>query len=35
VTDPDGRAVGSSDALTRDLANPGAVLEFSYIKAGT
>jgi DNA-binding beta-propeller fold protein YncE len=30
VTDPDGRTVGPSGALTRELANPGAVLEFRY-----
>lgn len=30
VTDPDGRTVGPSGALTRELANPGAVLEFKY-----
>ena len=35
VTDPDGRTVGSSGALTRDLVNPGAVLEFRYTRAGT
>src|SRR4029453_7301951 len=35
VTDPDGRTVGSSGALVRDLVNPGAVLEFRYTRAGT
>ena len=35
VTDVDGRTVGSSEALTRDLTNPGAVLEFRYNRAGT
>src|SRR6266850_6773872 len=35
VTDPDGRTVDSSGALTRDLVNPGAVLEFRYTRAGT
>ena len=33
VTDPDGRTVGPSGALTRELANPGAVLEFRYAGA--
>ena len=35
VTDPEGRTVDSSGALTRDLVNPGAVLEFRYTHAGT
>jgi PQQ-dependent dehydrogenase (s-GDH family) len=35
VTDPDGRTVGPSGALTRDLVNPGAVLEFRYTRTGT
>jgi hypothetical protein len=35
VTDPDGRTVGSSGALVRDLVNPGAVLEFRYTRNGT
>jgi PQQ-dependent dehydrogenase (s-GDH family) len=37
VTDSDGqgRTVGSSGQLTRDLVNPGAVLEFRYTRAGT
>ena len=35
VTDPDGRTVDSSGSLTRDLVNPGAVLEFRYTRAGT
>ena len=35
VTDPEGRTVGPSGALTRDLTNPGAVLEFKYTGAGT
>jgi PQQ-dependent dehydrogenase (s-GDH family) len=35
VTDPDGRTVGSSGSLVRDLVNPGAVLEFRYTRAGT
>ena len=30
VTDPDGRTVGPSGSLTRELTNPGAVLEFRY-----
>jgi len=33
VTDPDGRTVGLSGSLTRDLVNPGAVLEFRYTRA--
>jgi PQQ-dependent dehydrogenase (s-GDH family) len=37
VTDSEGqgRTVGSSGELTRDLVNPGAVLEFRYTRAGT
>ena len=35
VTDVDGRSVDSTGALTRDLANPGAVLEFRYTATGT
>jgi len=35
VTDPDGRTVGPSGSLVRDLVNPGAVLEFRYTRAGT
>jgi len=37
VTDSDGqgRTVGSSGQLTRDLVNPGAVLEFRYTRSGT
>ncbi len=35
VTDTDGRTVGLSGSLTRDLVNPGAVLEFKYTRAGT
>ena len=35
VTDADGRTVGASGALVRDLVNPGAVLEFRYTRAGT
>jgi PQQ-dependent dehydrogenase (s-GDH family) len=35
VTDPEGRTVGPSGALTRELTNPGAVLEFKYTGAGT
>ena len=35
VTDPDGRTVGSSGSLVRDLVNPGAVLEFRYTRSGT
>jgi PQQ-dependent dehydrogenase (s-GDH family) len=35
VTDPEGRVVGPAGALTRELANPGAVLEFTYAGAGT
>ena len=35
VTDPEGRTVGPSGELTRDLVNPGAVLEFRYTGAGT
>jgi PQQ-dependent dehydrogenase (s-GDH family) len=34
LTDPDGRTVGSSGALTRELVDPGAVLEFRYTGAG-
>ena len=30
ATDPDGRTVGSDGALTRELANPDAILEFVY-----
>ena len=35
ATDPDGRTVGPGGALTRELANPDAILEFTYIKPGT
>jgi PQQ-dependent dehydrogenase (s-GDH family) len=36
VTDPDGRSVDTTTgALTRDLANPGALLEFRYTGTGT
>jgi PQQ-dependent dehydrogenase (s-GDH family) len=35
VTDTNGRTVGPSGALTQQLANPGAVLEFKYTGAGT
>jgi len=35
VTDTEGRTVGASGALTRELVNPGAVLEFKYTRAGT
>jgi PQQ-dependent dehydrogenase (s-GDH family) len=35
ATDPDGRTVGPSGSLTRELTNPGAVLEFKYAGAGT
>jgi len=35
VTDPEGRTVGPSGALIRELANPGALLEFRYTRAGT
>ena len=35
VTDPDGRTVGPSGALVRELTNPGALLEFRYTRAGT
>ena len=37
VTDSEGqgRTVGSSGELTRDLVNPGAILEFRYTRAGT
>jgi PQQ-dependent dehydrogenase (s-GDH family) len=35
VTDPDGRTVDSTGALTRELANPNSVLEFTYTRAGT
>ena len=35
VTDPEGRTVGPSGSLTRELVNPGAVLEFKYTGAGT
>jgi glucose/arabinose dehydrogenase len=35
LTDPEGRTVGPSGALTRELANPGALLEFRYTRAGT
>lgn len=35
VTDPAGRTVGPSGVLTRELVNPGAVLEFKYTGAGT
>jgi hypothetical protein len=35
VTDTEGRTVGVSGSLTRELVNPGAVLEFTYTRAGT
>jgi len=35
LTDPDGRTIDASGALTRDLVNPGAVLEFRYTRGGT
>ena len=37
VTDSEGqgRTVGSSGELTRDLVNPGAILEFRYTRTGT
>lgn len=35
VTDPDGRTIGASGSPVRELANPGAVLEFKYAGAGT
>jgi hypothetical protein len=35
VTDTEGRTVGPSGALVRELANPGSVLEFRYMRAGT
>jgi hypothetical protein len=35
VTDVEGRSVDSTGALTRDLANPGAVIEFAYTRTGT
>jgi len=35
VTDPEGRTVDSTGALTRELANPNSVLEFTYTRAGT
>ena len=35
VTDPVGRTVDPSGSLTRELVNPGAVLEFRYTRAGT
>jgi len=35
VTDTEGRTVGVSGLLTRELVNPGAVLEFKYTRAGT
>jgi PQQ-dependent dehydrogenase (s-GDH family) len=35
LTDPDGRTVGPSGSLIRELANPGALLEFRYTRAGT
>ena len=31
ATDPDGRTVGPGGALTRELANPDAILEFAYV----
>ena len=33
ATDADGRTVGSAGALTRELANPNAILEFRYAGA--
>jgi glucose/arabinose dehydrogenase len=35
LTDPDGRTVDSAGALTRELANPNSILEFTYTRAGT
>jgi PQQ-dependent dehydrogenase (s-GDH family) len=35
LTDPEGRTVGPSGPLTRELANPGALLEFRYTRAAT
>jgi len=35
ITDPEGRTVGTSGALVRDLVNPGALLEFRYTRSGT
>jgi PQQ-dependent dehydrogenase (s-GDH family) len=34
VTDTEGRTVGPSGALVRDLVSPGAVLEFRYTRTG-
>jgi glucose/arabinose dehydrogenase len=35
VTDTEGRTVGPSGALVRDLVNPGALLEFRYTRGPT
>ena len=35
VTDVDGRSTGATGVLTRELANPGALLEFTYTPAAT
>jgi PQQ-dependent dehydrogenase (s-GDH family) len=35
ATDPSGRTVGPSGALTQELVNPGSVLEFKHTGAGT
>lgn len=35
ATDPDGRTVGTTGALTSELANPDSLLEFTYTRTGT
>jgi glucose/arabinose dehydrogenase len=35
VTDVDGRSTDATGVLTRELANPGALLEFRYTPAAT